>query len=135
MSIVPLAIAHSVLDKHSTKVSDRTIRVVNLMELDPNADRMQPMLLLCRAEDIRVDGRTLTIDSDPAFTYLNQSLQRKLKVQAVFYTLREGTPTQPILHSSTEEFAFEYVLVKISDYDVLAVDETARAANLLVEFV
>lgn len=134
MSIVPLAIAHSILDKHSTKISNRTIRVVNLMELK-NVDRMQPMLLLCRAEDIRVDGRTLTIDSDPAFTYLNQSLQRKLKVQAVFYTVREGTPIQPILHSSTEEFAFEYVLVKISDYDVLAVDETARAANLLVEFV
>lgn len=134
MSIVPLAIAHSILDKHSTKISNRTIRVVNLMELK-NVDRMQPMLLLCRAEDIRVDGRTLTIDSDPAFTYLNQSLQRKLKVQAVFYTVREGTPVQPILHSSTEEFAFEYVLVKISDYDVLAVDETARAANLLVEFV
>lgn len=134
MSIVPLAIAHSILDKHSTKISNRTIRVVNLMELK-NVDRMQPMLLLCRAEDIRVDGRTLTIDSDPAFTYLNQSLQRKLKVQAVFYTVREGTPIQPILHSSTEEFAFEYVLVKISDYDVLAVDETARAANLLIEFV
>lgn len=135
MSIVPLAIAHSVLDKHSTKVSNRTIRVVNLMELDPNVDRMQPMLLLCRAEDIRVDGTTVTIDSDPAFKYLNDALHRKLKVQAVFYTIRAGTPLEPIRHSSTEEFAFEYVLVKISEYDVLTVDETARAANLLVEFV
>jgi len=135
MSIVPLAIAHSILNKKSTKVTNNTIRVVNLMELDPNTDRMQPMLLLCRAEDIRVNGTTVTIDSDPAFTYLNNALMSKLKVQTVFYSIREGTSTDPVRHSSTEEFAFEYVLVKISEYEILTVDETARAANLQIEFV
>lgn len=136
MSIVPLAIAHSILNKHSTKFSNHTIRVVNFMELDPNADRMQPMVLVCRSEDIRVDGaRNVTIDSNPAFRYLNDSLERKLKVGTVFYTISEGTPTEPVVHSSTEEFAYEYVLVKILTFEILKVDETARAANLKIEFV
>ncbi len=135
MSIVPLAIAHSILEKKSTRITNNTIRVVNLMEVNPNTDRMQPMLLLCRAEDVRVNGTTVTIDSDPAFRYLNDALERKLKVQTVFYSVREGSPSDPIRHSSTEEFAFEYVLVKISEYEVLTVDETASAANLKIEFV
>jgi hypothetical protein len=135
MSIVPLAIAHSFLDKKSTKISNSTIRVVNMMEHDPNTDRMQPMLLLCRTEDVCVNGTTVTINSDPAFTYLNNALERKLKVQTVFYTVSEGSPLEPVRHSSTEEFAFEYALVKILEYEILTVDETARAANLKVEFV
>lgn len=135
MSIIPLAIAHSILEKHSTKFSNHTVRVVNLMELDPNVDRMQPMVLVCRSEDICVDGLSVTVDSNPAFRYLNDSLERKLKVGTVFYTISEGTPTVPIVHSSTEEFAYEYVLVKILTFEILKVDETARAANVKIEFV
>ncbi len=135
MSVVPLAIAHSFVDKKSTKFEGNKMRVVNLMECRPGVDRMQEMLLVCRTCDIRVDGRDVTIDSNPAFMYLNEAVQRKLGVQAVFYVLADGCSTDIIRHSSTEEFSFEYALLAIGDFEIITVDQTARAVQFLVRFV
>lgn len=135
MSVVPLAIAHSFVDKKSTKFSGNKLRVVNLMECRPEMDRMQEMLLVCRTCDIHINGRDVTIDSDPAFRYLNEAVMRKLGVQAVFYVLADGCSTDIIRHSSTEEFSFEYALIAIGDFEVVTVDQTARAVQFFVRFV
>jgi hypothetical protein len=133
MSVVPLAIAHAFVDKKSTSVKDGRLRVVNLMDMS-GADRMQKMMVVCRREDIRIqNGVDVTIDSDPAFKYLQESLMRKLDVGVVFFTL--GEPSDPILHSSTEEFAYEYCLLVLDSYQLMEVDSTARAATFRVCFI
>lgn len=135
MSVVPLAIAHSFVEKRSTKFAGNKLRVVNLMECRPGVDRMQEMLLVCRTCDIRMNGRDVTIESNPAFQYLNEAVMRKLGVQAVFYVLAEGSSANIVCHSSTEEFSFEYALLAIGDFEIVTVDQTARAVQFFVRFV
>jgi hypothetical protein len=132
MSVVPLAIAHAFVDKKSTSFANHCIRIVNLMDMS-GADRMQKMLIVCRREDIRISDADITIESDPAFTYLKDSLQQKLKVDIVFFSLSE--PSEPIVHSSTEEFAYEYCLLEVDTYEKIVVDCTAQAAVFRVRFV
>lgn len=132
MSVVPLAIAHSFVDKKSTTFTNNRLRVVNLMDTNCT-NRMQKMVIVCRREDVRIDNLDVTIDSDPAFTYLKNSFERKLGVGVVFLSLKE--PCEPIVHSSTEEFSFEYCLLEVDAYEIIEVDKTARAAVFRVRFV
>jgi hypothetical protein len=98
------------------------------------ADRMQKMLLVCRREDVRISDADVTIDSDPAFTYLKDSLMRKLGVDIVFFVL-ETVVAEPVVHSSTEEFSYEYCMLEMDTYERIVVDQTARASVFHVRFV
>lgn len=132
MSVVPLAIAHAFIDKKSTSFANHCVRVVNLMDMS-GADRMQKMLIVCRREDVRISDADVTIDSDPAFMYLKDSLMRKLGVEVVFFVLSGSV--EPVVHSSTEEFAYEYCILEMDAYERIVVDQTAKAAVFHVRFV
>jgi hypothetical protein len=133
MSVVPLAIAHAFVDKKSTSFANHRVRVVNLMDVS-GADRMQKMLIVCRREDVRIsNGSDVSIDSEPAFLYLKDALMRRLGVEVVFFVLHE--PNEPTVHSSTEEFAYEYCLLEVDAYEKVVVDPTAKAAVFHVRFV
>lgn len=134
MSVVPLAIAHAFVDKKSTSFKNNRIRVVNLMDRSSN-DRMQPMHVVCRREDVRIsENGEVVIASDPAFAYLTNSIGEKLGVGVVFFQL-DLPVVEPIVHSSTEEFSFEYCIMELDMYEILEVDRTARAATFRVRFV
>jgi hypothetical protein len=130
MSIVPLAIAHAIVDKSSTTQTDRHLRVVNLMDVS-GADRMQPLIVVCRANDVWESESVVTICSEPAFSYLKQSLERKLGVNLVFFK-KVG---DVIVHGCTDEYTYDHCLMKLDSFTVEEVDRTARAAVFAVEFV
>lgn len=135
MSVVPLAIAHAFIDKKSTSFVNNCVRVVNLMDMS-GADRMQKILIVCRHEDVRINNLDITIDSNPAFRYLQDSIKRQLGVALVFFSLTE--PIVPIIHSSTEEFAYEYCLLELDTYrlDTYKIEDvSARSATFHARFV
>lgn len=131
--MVPLAIAHAFIDKKSTTFRDKTLRVVNLMDRSTN-DRMQPMRVVCRREDVQISDKDVHITSDPAFMYFTTAIERKLGVGIVFFQVEDASVV-PIVHSSTEEFSYEYCVIELDTYEIMEVDPTARAAMFRVRFV